>query len=324
MIRACTEVATLYIQVRSALRFGERVYDVVILSMTIPRKMVALAALLLSILPSPAMAACVLQFGWTSWQPYHYASPNGGMAGIDYELVTEAVRRMGCTIVWKEMPRNRAMTLVREGRLDGVAGVTLTEERQGYARFSRHLRLGRNILLVRRGYGDSLTFRTLDGLADSSFRLGVVPGAQYSQTYERLLAEGRLDDNNIQVSTLDGAVTMLVRGRIDGFITGELVARQLVAEMGVDDQVEVHPTPIENATAYVMFSRRSVAPDIVERFNAALDTMDADGTSDRLQGNEAPGGTNGGLLEEEHASKILASVMVGSGGGIVTSADPAK
>lgn len=253
-----------------------------------PRSLLAALAVLLTlaILPGSA-AACVLRFAWSEWAPYHYRGADGRPTGIDHALVTQAMRRMGCTLEWVEMPRNRAVNMLREGRIDAIAGLGMTEDRLEYSLFSAPLRPGRNVLLVRRGESTLFPFPTLEELADSPFRLGVIGGARYSQEYERLLEAGRLEDNNVTVPSFEAALSMLMRNRIDGFIIGDQVARHLVRSRQEEQEVEFHPMPIQTGTAYVMFSRRTVDHDLVRRFDEALAEMEADGTTEHILNSSA-------------------------------------
>ena len=241
-----------------------------------------LMALALLLLPSAVQAACTRRFAWTEWEPFHYRGIDGEMHGIDHALVGDAARRAGCTVLWVEMPRSRALPLLKDGRIDGIAGMSRTQEREVFALYAGPMRPGRNVLTVRRGDAATFPFTSLRELADSGFRLGIIGGAKYSQEYESLLASGALADNVVQVANTEGAVTMLLRGRIDGYIDGQIVARRQHARMEVSDRVEEHPMVISNTAAYLLLSRRSVDPAVAERFNTALRAMMADGSIERV------------------------------------------
>jgi len=244
-------------------------------------RIAGLAAVAAALLTQPA-AACALRFAWTPWEPFHYRDRTGTMQGVDHDLVTEAMRRMGCSLTWEEVPRSRGQELLKEGRVDAVAGTSMTADRTEYALFSDRLRPGINVLFVRKGEAAAHGFTTLEELARSGFRLGVVLGSRYSQEYERLINDGSLADNLIPVGSSDLALQMLVRGRLDGFIEGRIVGRRLVRRENQTDAVEEHPMTIAAHDAFVMFSRRSVPPALVRRFNEALAEMEADGTLARI------------------------------------------
>ncbi|WP_119679252.1 substrate-binding periplasmic protein [Indioceanicola profundi] len=254
----------------------------------------AITALFFLSTPHQAAASCTLRFAWSAWEPFHYRAPDGTMQGLDYELVGEAARRMGCAVLWHEMPRGRAVALLKEGRMDAMAGVTLTGERLAFARFSRPLRPGRNVLLVRKGETGRFPFSGLEQLADSHFRLGSNPASRYSPIHAELVEQGRLDDNAIPVPAEENALTMLLRDRIDGFITGRLIAERMLRDGDMAGRVEIHPMHIEVSMAHVMFSRASVAPEVVAGFNRALESMAADGTLAASTDGLWPGMQSGG------------------------------
>ncbi|WP_404326208.1 substrate-binding periplasmic protein [Aerophototrophica crusticola] len=146
----------------------------------------AFALLLLAVLPAEA-ADCALRFAWWPWEPYHYLDEDGRMRGIDHALVTEAARRAGCSVTWEQVPRRRSLVLVQEGLIDAVAGLGVTAERQAMGRFSRPLRSGLNVLLVRKGEADRFPATRLADLAGQGFRLGVIAGARHSEEIDRFV-----------------------------------------------------------------------------------------------------------------------------------------
>ncbi|MFC7334228.1 substrate-binding periplasmic protein [Rhodocista pekingensis] len=242
-----------------------------------------LIGLLLSFLPASAVRAdgpCHLTFGWTSWEPYQYRMEDGRLEGIDLRLVKEATRRMGCALEWEEGPRSRLLARLREGRIDAIAGLSHTDEREAFGLYSHPYREGANVLVVRRGESGRWRCRTLEELAGLDFRLGVILGAMPSREFETMLLSGRLARVAVQVPTVETARAMLQRGRIDGYFDGALVLQRLLASGRVEG-MEAHPLSLAN-DAYVLFSRRSVTPETVGRFDAALDAMAADGSRESI------------------------------------------
>lgn len=228
-------------------------------------------------------SGCALRFVWTELPPYQTLGPDGKPAGIDIELVEEIGRRMPCSIQWELAPRPRALLLVQEGKVDGVVGVARTAEREVFGTFSHPVREGRNVLIVRKGVTSRFTFKSLTELADSNFRLGVVPGSRYSQEFEDLTRSGALADNVIAVQNGESAMAMLMRDRIDGFLDGYRIALARAAQLGLADDVEVHPMFVNEHKAFALFSRSaSVDPAVITRFNAVLLGMQADGTITRI------------------------------------------
>ncbi|ACJ01308.1 amino acid ABC transporter, periplasmic amino acid-binding protein, putative [Rhodospirillum centenum SW] len=242
-----------------------------------------LIGLLLNVLAASVARAdspCHLTFGWTSWEPYQYRTEDGRLDGIDLRLMTEAARRMGCALAWEEGPRSRLMARLREGRIDAIAGLARTDERTVFGLYSHPYREGPNVLVVRRGESGRWHCRTLEELAGLDFRLGIILGAMPSREFEMMLLSGRLARVAVQVPTVETARAMLQRGRIDGYFDGALVLQRLL-DSGRVGGMEAHPLSLPN-DAYVLFSRRSVTPDTVGRFDAVLDGMAADGSRDAI------------------------------------------
>lgn len=252
--------------------------------------LVAVAALLLlpGTLPGTfalGASACKLRFAWADLPPYQSATADGRPTGIDVELIAEAARRMPCALEWEMVPRMRAIILVQEGKVDALAGVARTAEREQFGIFSQSFRRGRNVLIVRKGTSARYPFRSLTELAEHSFRVGVTSGTKYSQEYEDLNQRGALVDNLIPIQSGDSALAMLTRERIDGFLDGYRVAMYRAEQLGVTALIEVHPMRISEHEAYVVFSRAAnIDPAIITRFNAVILGMQADGTVTRMVG----------------------------------------
>lgn len=261
------------------------------MSMSIRSLPAALAALFLLAGAVPVAwgqgtPACSLHFVWTELPPYQTLGEDGRPAGIDIELVEELGRRMPCAIQWELAPRPRALLLVQEGKVDAVIGVARTAEREAFGTFSHPVREGRNVMIVRKGAASRFAFKSLTELAAGNFRLGVVPGSRYSQEFEDLTRSGALADNIVPVQNGESAMAMLMRDRIDGFLDGYRIALARAAQLGLAEDVEVHPMFVNEHKAFALFSRSAgVDPAVITRFNAVLLGMQADGTITRILNN---------------------------------------
>ncbi|HYC06133.1 MAG TPA: transporter substrate-binding domain-containing protein [Azospirillaceae bacterium] len=246
--------------------------------------MLRLAALLLCVLlpAGAARADCALRMAWTPWEPFFISTPDGP-AGIDHDLAVEAARRVGCAVIWQEMPWVRAIAMMKSGLVDALVGVQPTQERGALGRLVGPLRGGRNVLYVRRGEAARWPLASLSDIPGTRFRLGIQRGSRYSQEYETLLASGRLAPNLMEANGSAGGLTMLARGRVDGFLEGETVGTHLARRLGLTDQLEIHPMPVSASDAFMLLSTTTVPPDRADRLQQALDAMRADGTVERIK-----------------------------------------
>lgn len=252
----------------------------------------ALAAILASPVHATAAVgegagACHLHIAWNEAPPYQTADRDGKPSGIDVELMTEAAKRMPCTLDWELAPRARAFAMLQEGRVDMLIGVGRTSEREAFGVFSQPVRDGRNVLIVRKGHGADFAFKNLTELSASSFRLGVIAGSRYSQEFEDLTRNGDLADNTITAPNGDSAMAMLMRDRIDGFIDGYRIAINRALQLGLAGQIEIYPMFVNEQQAFALFSRASgVDPATITRFNTAIMGMQMDGTVARILHND--------------------------------------
>jgi len=76
---------------------------------------------------------------------------------------------------------------------------------------------------------------------------------------------------------------MLELGRIDGLIADPESAALELRDLGLGQLLRPSGVVVSTNTAMFAFSKRSVAPEFVERFNVALEAMIADGQYDAIR-----------------------------------------
>lgn len=244
---------------------------------------VALAGLLLAgLVQADSLCPRPLKAGWDPWEPYHYAPQGRELTGSAVEVVREAARRAGCPVEFVPNAWSRTLRAVEQGQLDIAMEVFKTAERQAYAHFSRPYNSAAIYLWVPAGQAASLRFTHLQEMLAQGFRVGVVRGGSFGETADRLLADGekrgtvefvRSDDQNLQ---------KLMLKRVDGFLADWDATRRLLDHHPLNSRVEPYPSPLLREDASLMFSRKSVSVAVVQRFDEALDTMNADGSLQRI------------------------------------------
>lgn len=245
----------------------------------------ALAAVGLAVGAAPVVAAdaepCRLSVRWEQQPPYGVRMPDGRRSGYYAEAVREAARRIGCEVDFIEMPWARGLHELETGRLDVMAGVLKTPERERIARFTRPINLSPNLLLVEQAAARAWPLRKLDALADTPLRVGVESGAFYGPDYQRLLAEPRFVTHLHTVIDRPRGWRMLREGRLDGIIADQGSA--LVEGLGLPTGRRLVPVLVISAMpAHVMVGRHRDA-SLVTRLDAAFDAMVAEGWLPQLR-----------------------------------------
>jgi polar amino acid transport system substrate-binding protein len=119
-------------------------------------------------------------------------------------------------------------------------------------------------------------------------RLGVIVDYYYGDAVAAAISKPEI------VAWIDGApdyptnIRKLVNGRIDGFLAEDVAVMDTELErMGMSDRVELYPLRIQGEKLHFMFSRETVAPDLVAKVDATLAAMKADGRLDAIGANYA-------------------------------------
>ena len=190
---------------------------------------------------------------------------------------------MGCVPRFVEIPWARALKELAAGRLDIVAGALKTPEREAIAWFSAPINLSPNLLFLQSRAATRYPLARLADLRHTSLRIGTEPGVHFGAEYGALLDDPAFVARLHVVPDRPRAWRMLNAGRIDGVIADQATAIVSGTELPVLDDRLVPVLVLSAEPAHVMLSRRSIDAGFVARFDAALASMRADGTLERLR-----------------------------------------
>lgn len=230
-------------------------------------------------LPAPAGATCVRTVRWEPAQPpYNQRLADGRQGGYYADLVVEVLRRMGCEARLVDMRWPRGLVELEAGRIDIMAGMLRTPERETFARFTRRINLSPNRLYLsasaRRRYP---ALRTLADLRSTTLTIGVESSAVYGPDYVALQDDPSFRARLYLVPTQRTAWQMLAGGRLDGLISDDVRARLFGLPMQPAEADVRAVLTVAEAPALIGLSRRSVDAAFAERFDATLAKTVADG-----------------------------------------------
>jgi len=235
--------------------------------------------------PSQGIAAepCDLRVGWEPYAPYTFADENGEATGADIDVITAIAQEIGCTVTPVRLPWARILKEVEQGTLDVSTSTSETPEREGWGIFSGPYREAQVAIYIRRGELERFDLQSLGDVPAQKMRLGVIVDYYYGDVVAAEIGKPEV------VAWIDGApdyptnIRKLVNGRIDGFLAEDVAVMDTeLARMGLADRVERYPLPIQGEKLHFMFSRATVEPELVERVDAALAEMRADGRLDAI------------------------------------------
>ncbi|WP_164084951.1 TRIC cation channel family protein [Pseudazoarcus pumilus] len=231
----------------------------------------------------------VLQGGWYLWDPYQFTKTHDGstvLTGVDIELMRAVAREAGFAVQQPYLAWAEHHERLRDGRADIASGATWTAQRAEYVHYSRPYRQETNVFYLRRGEAglhphDDIA-QMLDGFRRSGLRLGVVDGFAYADE----AVNGYISDpaNAALIVTAENDyqnLRNLLEKRVDAVIADRLVATTSAWRGGWREQVEEHPLRFSTDIHFI-FSKQSVSPEVVQRFDEAIVRLEERGEMRRI------------------------------------------
>ena len=227
--------------------------------------------------------ADTLQFRTLENPPLEYMK-SGRVVGMVAELVREAVKRTGHTAEIKVRPWKRVLYEIDKGQADAAFNVGRNDKREQYALFSEEVLVDERYVLFSHRQRDLPA--DLSGVED--FMLGEQLGYFYGDRFMEVLNDSRYKE--VRTDTITKNLKMLIAERTDFFVGDWLPTLYYIREMGASNEVfPVHrqgtdePLTVSVSPTYAAFSRKTVSPEYVETFDAALREMKEDGTYDAIR-----------------------------------------
>lgn len=248
-----------------------------------PRRQLAWVAVVATVLAfvcssARVWASCELRVGWEPYLPYQFAGADGEVTGADIELMREILAAIGCGVVFKELPWARQLLELKNGTLDVSTSASWTPERASYVHFSIPYRRADMAIFVRRGTVSHYSLGALSQIPVVGFRVGVILGYYYGQEFEELRQNPAFAAYIDPAADYPTNIRKLLHARIDGLLVDDVAVMRAEAQaLGVADRLERYPLHMPGDEFHLMFSRRSVAADVVAAVDRQLHAMKASG-----------------------------------------------
>jgi len=237
---------------------------------------------LLAALPAAAGAECVMTMRMVDDPPYFILHADEPPAGLHADIATEALRRIGCRLEFREVPFTRSLKELEEGSLDIVPDLFRTPERERYTLYSRTRSRVPNRLFVRAADRGRWQIRDFADLPRLGIRLGIETGALISPDFAAISADPAFKAILSTARSHAGLWLMLDSGRVDAVVLDELAAKRELLAMGLSEKITSTDFVTSGEAAYFGFSRATVSEDQRDRFDAAVAAMHKDGTMTRI------------------------------------------
>lgn len=242
-----------------------------------------ISLLLVIIISSNAVASdCQIISSWEPWEPYQYQGENLKLRGLDIEIIATAFRNTQCRVSFIKMPWDQAVRSIKSGNIDITMSASKTPERETFAYFSEPYRSEQFVLYVRKDSSKHYKFSKLSDIINTRFKLGVVHGYYYGEDYAGMVKNPISKLNLQEVSNDETNFQKFSNNEIDGVLADTIVGAANIKKLGIADKIEIHPVKIHTSPVYIMFSKKTMSPDIVRKFNEALYKLHANGIYDLI------------------------------------------
>lgn len=203
----------------------------------------------------------------TNFKPFEFRDENGNYTGFDIELWQELAKRAELQYKFQPMDFNGIIPALQTKNIDAaIAGITITPEREAVVDFTKPYYNTGLMIAVRTE--DAEKVKSLDDLAGKIIATKTATSsAEYLRTTFTKAKEVKLFPNN------DGLLFELMAKGVDGVFFDETILQDLAkASNGTVKVVG----PLYQGQSYgIAFPKGS---ELVEKINAAYDSMVEDGT----------------------------------------------
>jgi len=230
------------------------------------RLMIIAMSAILIIFSNPPLYGKTLEIAVDVWHPYEDISDQQA-PGFSTEVITNVFQSMGVKMNLKEYPWARGLKNVYEGISDALFTAFPSEERRIHCYYPNEpLAVEKWVLFIRSEDKDNFQFKSYDDLIDKN--IGVLRGASVSEEFWTFVKR----HNNYQEVTVDELnFEKLMLRRIDCIVTSHSNGMVLVKKKGLKGKVVPLLTRIiKEDNLYIIFSKKTVAPDFVKEFSREL------------------------------------------------------
>lgn len=226
--------------------------------------------------------SCQFTMGFDVWEPYQYIGFGRKVQGLDIELINLVAEEINCDVNYKQGSWGDLLSLLKEGKVDFVLGASITEERKSFALFSDAYRSEEFQLYIRADEEHRYRQASVADFVRDNHKLGIIGEYFYGDELTSLMDDAKY--SSLFKAAFMGEINLarLIDSDIDGFLEDSFVGASLIRRKGLEKLITPHQAKINTGDVYVMFSKISVKPEIVDQFNAAMRRIKNNGKYDLL------------------------------------------
>jgi ABC-type amino acid transport substrate-binding protein len=212
---------------------------------------------ILLLLSTQTLAQCLIKLRVTHFPPYAIEQ-NNQYSGMDIELANLLLKEANCQIEYINQPWKRALYLLKNGGLDLVTGMSITEQREQYVHFVGPMRNEEMALIV--ANNSDLSIDSLDSIAGLTKAIGITRGLFYGKALTDKLQQDKDFAKHFDFSDATHVnVLKLIKDRLSGVIGDRYYMTEELRKHNLADQYKIAPFTIHKNEVYFGFSKKSVS-----------------------------------------------------------------
>lgn len=213
---------------------------------------------------------CSLSVGISNWLPYQHFSKDGVASGKQIELIEQISRLADCDIEYVGVKFSDGLEMLKDGTLDFQMNASVSEERAEYGLFSVPYRKEFLLLYSTPKYHKACQTQSLKQLIQSGFKLGVQYKLVYGSELTEIQKDPELNKRLVYSKNNMQHVELVKENGLDGVIDDPIVVSYRSVSTSGNTRLQSCPIVVSSAPVSLLFSKKSVSVDVVQRFNRAI------------------------------------------------------
>ncbi|TWI84792.1 amino acid ABC transporter substrate-binding protein (PAAT family) [Roseibium hamelinense] len=205
--------------------------------------------------------------------PFSYMSDHGNVVGLDVEFMRSVFQEIDCSYEFIDIPFKRSIAELAAGRIDMMPFMSITAERQAFARFSAAYRYETAGLVMREADVERYEISSLEDVVKHGLVLGHEHSAYRGEVFKDFLASPLSEKHVYIVSSTEEGVKMLLAGRIDALVEVPSSTLAMARQLGTADVLAEHPFQLLSEPVHFMFSRKTVSDELITAINGAIQEL---------------------------------------------------
>lgn len=222
--------------------------------------------------PPGVTESCEITIGWGDWPPYQYLESNEPK-GIQIDLIKQIGKMANCRLKFVSQNFDDNQRGIEEGTIDMTFDTSITPEREKFALSSIPYRNEVLALYVRPQFMDACKTSPVSELIEKGMRLGITRGNIYGESIKYLQDTPALNKKLIYRNDNSEHYKLFAEDKLDAFVDDPAVMAFMIRNNPSTGILRVCKIAVSSSTVSLMFSKKTVAPYIVERFNRAIELV---------------------------------------------------